>query len=206
MVTLLGWVLVGLSAFAPKAGALPIATEATAVLPAALTPPPNSLSMLGQDALPLPPVLRHTASASGAYHLVLTLTEADGQRSTIASLYAATDNLCQQIWSQPLPHSYGPRLAIVNDRGIVVLLDEWINVASPHAIVVLDSEGAVMAQHSFDDIVAVTRQSRAEVVEQAAQGFWLAGNPEINRAGSRLVVPAAGGLISLDLATGELDF
>ncbi|MGF1518364.1 MAG: hypothetical protein ACFCVB_11230 [Nodosilinea sp.] len=164
------------------------------------------LSMIGQDVLPMPPALRHRASPSGDYHLVLTLTEAEGRRYTIASLYVATDAVCQQIWSQPLPHSYGPRLALVNDAGTVVLLDDWINVASPRAIVVLDRAGAVMAQHSFDDIVATTGQSRAAVVDQAAQGFWLAGNPEIHRAGSHLSIPTAGGQLTLDLTNGKIEF
>ena len=198
MVALLGWVLAGSVALSPMPSAL-----------ANLKPPlmtSRSLSMLGQDALPLPPALRHGASPSGDYHLVLTLAEAEGRRYTIASLYAATEDLCQQIWSQPLPHSYGPRLALVSDTGTVVLLDDWINVASPRAIVVLNRAGAVMAQHSFDDIVAATGQSRAAVVDQAAQGFWLAGNPEINRAGSHLSIPAAGGQLTLDLTDGEIEF
>jgi hypothetical protein len=205
MVALLGWVLVGLSAFAQGDGAVGLAAPPTDLTssPVLLSQP---LPMLGQDALPIPPALRHVASAAGAYHLVLTLTEADGQRRTVASLYEATGELCQPVWVQPLPHSYGPRLALVNDAGIVVLLDDWINVASPRAIVVMGRNGAIKAQYSFDDLVEVTGQSRAEVVDQAIQGFWLGGDPEINRAGSHAVIPAAGGQISLDLATGALDF
>lgn len=198
MGALLGWVLAG------AVVASPIPSDF-----ASLQPPfvlSRSLSMMGQDALPMPPALRHGASPAGDYHLVLTLAEVDGRRYTTASLYEATEAVCQPVWSQPLPHSYGPRLAMVSDTGTVVLLDDWINVASPRAIVVLDRAGEVMAQHSFDDIVAATGQSRAEVVDQAAQGFWLAGNPEINRAGSHLSIPAAGGQLTLNLATGEIEF
>jgi hypothetical protein len=198
MGALLGWVLVGSVAISPTPSDL-----------ASLKPPfvlSQPLSMIGQDAFPIPPALRHGASPSGDYHLVLTLAEADGRRYTTASLYKATEAVCQLVWSQPLPHSYGPRLALVSDRGIVVLLDDWINVASPRAIVVLDRAGAVMVQHSFDDIVAAIGQSRAAVVDQAAQGFWLAGNPEINRAGSHLSIPTAGGQLTLDLANGEIEF
>ncbi|HSM83988.1 MAG TPA: hypothetical protein VLS96_20020 [Nodosilinea sp.] len=166
----------------------------------------SSPAMLDPDALPIPPVLRHGGSPAGTYHLVLTLTDADGQRRTVASLYEITDQLCAPLWTQPLPHSYGPRLALVNDAGLVVLLDEWINVASPYAIVVLDPRGEVMAQHGFDDIVAATGATRAEVVDRAAQGFWLGGDPEFSRAGDRLFIPAAGGRLTLDLTTGDLTF
>lgn len=163
--------------------------------------------MLGRDAIPYPPLLRHEVSPAGTYHLVLTLEQdSSGSRRTTASLFETMGDRCQQVWSHRLLHSYGPRLGLVNDRGTVVLLDEWINVASPYAIVVMGPDGEVKAQHSFDDIVAVTGQSRAEVVEQAAQGFWLAGNPTLNRNGTQVSIPAAGGQLTLDLATGDLSF
>ncbi|PSN11130.1 hypothetical protein C7293_25430 [filamentous cyanobacterium CCT1] len=167
----------------------------------------QSPPMLGRDAIPYPPPLRHEASPAGTYHLVLTLEkDAEGTRRTIASLFETTGDRCQQIWLRLLPHSYGPRLGLVNDRGTVVLLDEWINVASPYAIVLMGADGAVEAEYSFDEIVQITEQSRAEVVEQAAQGFWLAGRPTINRSGSQVSIPAAGGQLTLDLATGDLSF
>lgn len=167
----------------------------------------QSPPMLGRDAIPYPPLLRHEVSPAGTYHLVLTLEQdSSGSRRTTASLFETMGDRCQQVWSHRLLHSYGPRLGLVNDRGTVVLLDEWINVASPYAIVVMGPDGEVKAQHSFDDIVAVTGQSRAEVVEQAAQGFWLAGNPTLNRNGTQVSIPAAGGQLTLDLATGDLSF
>ncbi|MBE9156500.1 hypothetical protein IQ265_06605 [Nodosilinea sp. LEGE 06152] len=185
-----------------------------AIAPIPLTlPQPNryllsqSQPMLGRDAIPYPPLLRHESSPAGTYHLVLTLEQdATGARRTTASLFETMGDRCQQVWARRLPHSYGPRLGLVTDRGIVVLLDEWINVASSYALVVMGPDGEVKAQHSFDDIVAVTDQSRAEVVEQAAQGFWLAGNPVINRGGSQVSIPTAGGRLTLDLTTGNLGF
>lgn len=167
----------------------------------------QSPPMLGQDAIPYPPILRHSVSAAGSYHLTLTLErDASGARRTTARLFEAAGDRCQQVWSQSLPHSYGPRTALVNDAGTVVLLDEWINVASPYAIVVVGLDGAVKAQHSFDDIVEITDQSRADVVDQAAQGFWLAGDPELHEGGTQVTIPAAGGYLTLDLTTGELGF
>jgi hypothetical protein len=162
--------------------------------------------MLGQDTIPYPPVMRHGSSPAGHYHLTLTLVEGTEIRYTMASLFETLGDRCQLVWSRPLPHAYGPRLGLVNDSGTVVLLDEWINVASTRAVVVLGRDGEAIAEHSFDEIVEVTGESRAEVVEQAMQGFWLGGSPAMQADGSHLAIPAAGGELTLDLATGAISF
>ncbi|WP_323355083.1 hypothetical protein [Leptolyngbya sp. CCNP1308] len=226
---LIGWLLVAQGAMATTNGAIReairpgIAFSETAL--ATVTQPSSglawvslsaptsfvllsqSLPVLGQDAIPYPPILRYETSPAGNYHLILTLEpDAAGRRHTTASLFETLGDRCQQVWSQPLPHSYGPRLALVNNAGTVVLLDDWINVASPRAIVLMGIDGEVKAQQGFDEIVEVTGQSRAEVVDQATQGFWLAGTPELNRNGTQLSIPTAGGWLTLDLATGEMGF
>ncbi|WP_017300838.1 hypothetical protein [Nodosilinea nodulosa] len=204
---LAGAILWGQPAIALPDQAVTIATALPPLTQPQSSPLSQSLPMLGQDTIAYPPELRHLVSAAGNYHLILTLgQDASGARRTTASLFEATGDRCQQVWSHTLPHSYGPRLALVNDAGTVVLLDEWINVASPYAIMVMGPEGEVAAQHSFDDIVEITGQSRAEVVEQAAQGFWLAGNPEIDHDGFQIIVPTAGGRLTIDLLTRELKF
>ncbi|MGB3136983.1 MAG: hypothetical protein WBG38_02640 [Nodosilinea sp.] len=167
----------------------------------------QSLPVSTQDAIPHPPLLRHEVSPAGSYHLVLTLGQtAPGDRRTTASLFETTGDRCQQLWSQELPHSYGPRTALVNDTGTVVLLDEWINVASSYAIVVLGLDGEIRSQQGFDDIVQATGQTRAEVVGQAAQGFWLGGTPAFAEQGTQVSIPTAGGQLTLNLMTDELRF
>ncbi|MBW4481770.1 MAG: hypothetical protein KME14_04430 [Tildeniella torsiva UHER 1998/13D] len=221
MAMLIGWLLVAQGVIATVNGSIPLSETASIPSPqlslglawSSSVPLPGivllsqSPPVLGQDSIPHPPLLRHEPSPAGNYHLILTLgRDAAGTQRTTASLFETLGDRCQQVWSQPLPHSYGPRLALVNDAGTVVLLDDWINVASPRAIVVMGLNGEVEAQYSFDDIVEVTGQSRAEVVDQADQGFWLGGEPELDRAGDRMTIPAAGGQLSLDLATGEMGF
>lgn len=218
MAMLIGWLLVAQGAMASVTGAIPFGEMASLQLSLGLAwsssvPLPGivllsqSPPVLGQDAIPYPPLLRHETSPAGNYHLILTLgPDAAGTQRTTASLFETLGDRCQRVWSHPLPHSYGPRLALVNDAGTVVLLDDWINVASPRAIVLLGVDGKVKAQYGFDDIVEVTGQSRSEVVNQAAQGFWLAGTPEMNRAGTQLSIPTAGGQLTLDLATGAMGF
>lgn len=221
MALLIGWLLVAQGAMATVNGSIAFGETALATV---IQPPSGlawsglstptgfvllsqSLPMLGQDTIPYPPILRHETSLAGSYHLILTLGQAEaGTQRTTASLFETLGDRCQQVWSHTLPHSYGPRLALVNDSGTVVLLDEWINVASPRAIVLMGVDGVVKSQHGFDDIVEVTGQSRAEVVNQAAQGVWLGGTPKLNRTGTQLSIPTAGGQLTLDLATGEMRF
>jgi hypothetical protein len=174
--------------------------------------PPTTLTMLANDAIPRPPQLRHIPSPTGAYHLLLTASPARDDRSITATLFETTPDRCQRVWTRPLPQEYGPRLALVTDIGQTLLLDEWINVASAWAIVVLNSAGEVIAQYSFGDIVTVTGSTRAAVVEQAEQGFWLAGTPTLRRHSPRhgrppqVEVPTAGGTLTIDMETGQLRF
>lgn len=161
--------------------------------------------MLATDAIPRPPRLRHSSSPGGNYHLVMTLPAAgDGKRAT-ATLYASTPDRCQPLWTQTLPQEYGPRLALVTDTGHTLLLDEWINVASPFAIVVLNLVGQTIAQHSFDDIVAATGSTRADIVAQAKQGFWIAGAPTLHGP-DQATVPTAGGTLTINLNNGRIRF
>jgi hypothetical protein len=93
----------------------------------------------------------------------------------------------------------------VSDAGQTLMLDEWINVASPLAIMVLDRSGDLVAQYSFDDIVTVTGRTRADIVDQAEQGFWIAGEPFLGR-NQQAAVPAAGGTLWINLETGQIRF
>ena len=71
-----------------------------------------------------------------------------------ARLSSTAGGTAQLLWKQPLPHNYRPRFALVSDEGTVVLFDQWINVAGPHAVMVLDRTGKTLASHSFDEVAA----------------------------------------------------
>lgn len=160
--------------------------------------------MLSQDAIPRPPARQVITSPQDAYILLLQ-APADWQRKQVtATLYAATSDRCQPVWSQTLPHEYGPRYALVTDRGQVVLLDEWINVASPYAVTVLGPTGETVAQHSFDQVAAVLAVSRADLVDQAATGWWISAPPSLSRDGEMVRVAAGSDRLEINVATGEL--
>ena len=161
--------------------------------------------MIAQDAIPHPPQLRHIVSPNGSYHLTLIAHLEDSFPRTRATLSQNLPDRCQQVWAQILPQNYGPRLALVTDRGDTLLLDEWINVASPYAIVMLDASGEIVGQYSFDDIVAISGRTRASVVERAQQGFWIAGEPTL-KPPNLVEVPTAGATLAINLTTGEISF
>jgi hypothetical protein len=187
-------------------------TALTKVAPAASDPNqpyvPTAIAttvMVAQDTIPKPPQLRHSQSPDGHFHLVLTAVPESGARSVTAALYENQAERCQQVWRQIIPQEYGPRYALVTDNGQTLFLDEWINVASSYAIVVVDRAGSTVAQYGFDDIVMITGTTRADIVAQAQQGFWLGGEPTL-LGHDQVAVPTAGGRLTIDLDTGELAF
>jgi len=161
--------------------------------------------MVARDAIPRPSQLRYIQSPGGHFHLVLTAVPEAGARSVTAALYENKAEHCQLVWNQPIPQEYGPRYALVTEKGQTLFLDEWINVASPYAIVVIDKAGSTVAQYGFDDVVGVTGSPRADIVAQAQQGFWLGGEPVL-LSHHQVAVPTAGGRLTIDLKTGELEF
>ncbi|MEM8810103.1 MAG: hypothetical protein AAGF01_29135, partial [Cyanobacteria bacterium P01_G01_bin.38] len=107
------------------------------------------------------------------------------------------------LWQQPLPQEYGPRFVSVGAEGEVLLLDEYINVASPYAVMVMDLSGEVVAQHSFDDVQAVVDIPRAEMVEQAETGWWISASPEWE-GDAQVSVATSGKTLVIDLTNGQL--
>lgn len=165
----------------------------------------SSQFMIAQDAIPRPPRWRHFAAPNDHYHLIVT-TDIDGAaKQSTANLFASTVDRCQPVWTRVLPQEYGPRLALVSNTGHTLMVDEWINVASPYAIMVFDTSGDLLAQHGFDDIVARTGRTRADVVAQAEQGFWLAGDPVLQPTGE-VFMPTAGGRLTIQINDGEMGF
>ncbi len=107
-------------------------------------------------------------------------------------------------WQKDLPHEYGPRFALIGPAGQVLLLDEFINVASPYALTLIDLDGEVVVQRSFDDVQKALDISPAILTEQATSGWWISAPPSLNGRGSHALVETGGTTLKVDLATGEL--
>lgn len=158
----------------------------------------------GGDAIARPPAHQVITSPSGNRILVLQAPQNWADKRFTATSYTVSESLCQAQWSQTLPQEYGPRFTLMNDQGYLVLLDEWVNVASDYAVMVVDPEGQVVAQHSFDQVAALLRVPRSEVVERARFGWWISGEPALNRSGTTVQVAAGGRRLQVTMATGQL--
>ncbi|MEL6940218.1 MAG: hypothetical protein AAFO84_13605 [Cyanobacteria bacterium J06598_1] len=150
------------------------------------------------DSISHPP-LRQTFSA-GDYQLVIAAVDEWHTEGATAQLYKGT----QLQWEQRLPHAYGPRFAQVGVEGQVALFDEFINVASPRAVMVIARSGDVIAQHSFEAVGDAIARSAADLTTQATSGWWISAPPVLNDAGNEVLVKTGGTMLEIDLVTGEL--
>ncbi|MEM9088198.1 MAG: hypothetical protein AAGC93_05580 [Cyanobacteria bacterium P01_F01_bin.53] len=150
------------------------------------------------DSLTHPP-LRQTFS-SGAYQLVVSAEDQWETPLATSELYEGA----ALLWQKDLPHQYGPRFALVSDQGQVLLLDEFINVASPHALTLIDTEGEVVAQHSFEDIKKALDVTPSALTQQATSGWWISAPPTVTAKGDLALVKAGGTTLEIDLTTGQL--
>jgi hypothetical protein len=108
------------------------------------------------------------------------------------------------LWQQDLPHQYGPRYSLIGQQGQVLLIDEYINVASPYALTVIAPDGQVTAQYSFDDIQSTLAVPRADIVRQAASGWWVSAPPTLSADGQTALIATGGTRLQVDLATGRI--
>ena len=150
------------------------------------------------DRLAHPPV-RQTF-ADDPYQLVIFAE--DSWETPLARAVFSQDN--DILWEKALPHQYGPKFVSISAQGYVLLLDEFINVASPHAITLIDINGDVVAQHSFKDIEQTLQVSAADLTKQATTGWWITAPPVLNPSGDRATVAAGGTLLNISLTTGEI--
>ena len=108
------------------------------------------------------------------------------------------------LWEKSLPHQYGPKFVIVSTRGNVLLLDEFINVASPHAITLIDSAGNTIARHGFKDIQTTLNVSAADLTKQATTGWWISAPPTLIESANCVTVSTGNATLGIDLTTGAM--
>ena len=157
-----------------------------------------------KDAIVLPPAKRTFASPSGNF--ALTLSSLDGWKTfqATAELVAIDGAVRRSIWRQTLPHEKGPRHVLVLNSGAVILIDEWINVPSRHALMLIDAQGKTLAHYSIDELISVLGVARGIVGANGKLGVWLSEMPTPNAAGTLLNLRSAGRWLRLDLASGRV--
>lgn len=156
-------------------------------------------STTGGDRLAHPPI-RQTFT-SGTYRLVIS-TE-DNWKTPLTQTKLFKGNTV--LWEKALPHQYGPKFVLMGTQGNVLLLDEFINVASPHAITLIDTKGHAIAQHSFKAIQTTLNLSTTDLTKQATTGWWISAAPTLNQLENCATVLTGGTTLSIDLETGAIE-
>lgn len=188
--------LAGLVAFWPKSASVsqtPTVTEIPVSERAVVTPVTTA-----SDRMSHPPI-RQTFTA-GPYQLVVKAENRWETPVATSEFY----NGGTLLWEKDLPHQYGPRFALVSEQGHVLLLDEFINVASPHALTLLNVEGETLIQKSFEDIQETLAVTPAELTAQATSGWWISAPPAVAPEGESVLVQTGGTTLEINLNTGEL--
>lgn len=168
----------------------------------------GSMNSRATDSLSHPPLTQ--SFVTGSYRFVVAATDDWQTPAAIGQLYRG-DSL---LWESSLPQQYGPRFVVVGTQGHVLLVDEFINVASPYALLLLDAAGEPIATYAFEDIQQVLSVSAADLTQQATSGWWVSSAPQVEPTAAgqfdgRLLeetvfISAGGRRLAVDLLTGEL--
>ncbi|MCC2615693.1 hypothetical protein LJ739_05515 [Aestuariibacter halophilus] len=151
------------------------------------------------DIIAVPDPVREYVSPSGQYRLVIRRNET---RASI-SVFNYQDGV-NVSWSSEIAHRFGPRFAFVSDNGQVILVDEWLNRFTDHAVTVFDSSGKVIASYSTDDIAQTLSATRQHVHKTATIGAWIQSQPVFDQSAHAVLFKCADKPLLVDVATGLL--
>jgi hypothetical protein len=159
---------------------------------------------MATDAHVLPPARRSFTSPSGAFTLTVSSADQWATPQAQAELVTTVDGVRRSLWQQTLPAPLGPRRALVADTGAVVLLDEWRNSPSPHALLLIAPSGNILAHYSIDALITILGVTRKTVARHAQLGIWLSSEHQWSRDGTALQLRAGGQVLLLQLSSGQL--
>jgi hypothetical protein len=145
------------------------------------------------DRVTHPEESRKFVSPNGRYELVVQTFDHWKTRESVAILWKAG----KQVWRQTLPHSHGPRRVTVTDMGVSILLDEWVNIRSDHAVMIVSKEGRPVRSWSFDDVQMLLELPVEEINAKAEWGWWLGGEEVLDV--DCLSVPTGGSHLIVDV-------
>lgn len=154
------------------------------------------------DRITLPPVRKE--SPSGTY--VFAVSTPDNWRGFFATgeLFSLAGSSRRLLWSARLPQRFGPRFALTSDSGTVVMVDEWMNVTTQYAVVIVDPANRPIAWHSTDAVQAALHVPMNRIVEMAVHGPWVSVPPRFDVTGESVLVGAAGKTLIIRLSDGAL--
>ena len=153
------------------------------------------------DRIDVPPIERQFRSLSGGF--VLTVNAVDAWKTPFAR--ATLRNAAGAVqWEKQLPHHHGPRRALVTAGGRVLLVDEWINVASKYALTLIARDGTTVAAYSAEQVFTALAVPREAITSHARFGPWIAAGPNLSADGRSADFSAGGKRLSLRLSDGRL--
>jgi hypothetical protein len=156
------------------------------------------------DRITLPDPRRESVAPSGKWAFVVSTPDAWAKKRGTGALVSVSGSTRAAVWSRELPQEYGPRFILVDDAGTVVLLDEWINVNSRYAVVVIDRDNRQIAQHSTDDVQAALGVPMSQIVQMAKHGWWITTPPVMAAGATEVHVETGGKVLHIRLSDGRL--
>ena len=156
------------------------------------------------DFISLPPAQQEFSSPKGQYIFVLSTGDHWVSKQAVGELFEVSEGSRQSLWTRTLPHEYGPRYVLVSHQGQVLLLDEWINVASQHAVMLFSRDNDLVAHHNFDALQEILEVPRANIVDMASYGWWITSPPTLDQPDQAVRVETAGKVLIIKLEDGEL--
>ena len=93
---------------------------------------------------------------------------------------------------------------VVTDSGAVVLMDEWINVPSRHALMLLAPNGNELAHLGIDGLVRLLGVPRRTVSDHGRLGIWMSSAPALSADGRAVIFASGGRQLMLSLADGQV--
>ncbi len=86
----------------------------------------------------------------------------------------------------------------------MVLFDDWINVASSRAVMVLDPSGSEVAVHGFQEVQRTAGVPGSDIVASAKFGPWMQSQPRLSPSGDLALVETGGRTLAIRMDTGVL--
>ncbi|MDH3320198.1 MAG: hypothetical protein OEO84_10975 [Betaproteobacteria bacterium] len=165
--------------------------------------PPPAMP-ISSDRIALPPVRREFTSPERSYLLVVENADQWKTSYPTARLYRTGQGQSVLCWTRVLTQQYGPRGAVVAGDGHVLFVDEWINVTSRWALVLVDVENRVIATHDYKTAVGALAVSPAEIAAHARSGPWISDRPVLSADGKSARIAAGGRTLVVLLQDGSL--
>lgn len=159
---------------------------------------------MASDRIVLPPSRRETESPQGRFRLVVQTLDGWKTPRPQAVLERRQGAQWQTAWSRELPHHHGPREVLVTDDGSVLLVDEFINVTSRWALMLLDVNDQLRLEMDHAGVVRALGVGVGPVAAAARMGVWLAGKPVLDASQRHALIPAGGRVLSVRMTDGQV--